>query len=67
MHLMAREESGLRCLLEVARGAALGAPVPIVRIAEGADISEVYAAKLMRQLRLAGLVESVRGAAGGID
>ena len=35
------------------------------RIAAAEDLSDVYAAKLMRQLRLAGLVESVRGASGG--
>ncbi len=39
--------------------------MPITRIASGEGISDVYAAKLMRQLRLAGLVESTRGAAGG--
>lgn len=69
MHLLAREETGLRCLLQVALrgsgGGPLGAPVPIARIAAGEGISDVYAAKLMRQLRLAGLVESTRGAAGG--
>jgi len=69
MHLLAREETGLRCLLQVAlRGTGsrlTGAPVPIAQIAAGEGISDVYAAKLMRQLRLAGLVESTRGAAGG--
>jgi len=69
MHLLAREETGLRCLLQVAlRGAGIvlaGDPVPIAKIAAGEGISDVYAAKLMRQLRLAGLVESVRGTAGG--
>jgi Rrf2 family protein len=39
--------------------------VPIARIAEFEGISGVYAAKLMRQLRLAGLVISQRGVAGG--
>jgi Rrf2 family protein len=42
-----------------------GAPVSIAQIAAGEGISGVYAAKLMRQLRIAGLVESTRGAAGG--
>ncbi len=69
MHLLAREETGLRCLLQVARcglGSGLeGNPVPVTQIAAGEGISNVYAAKLMRQLRLAGLVESTRGAAGG--
>jgi Rrf2 family protein len=65
MHLLAREEAGLRCLLRVALRGASGAPVPIARIAAGEELSGVYAAKLMRQLRLAGLVESTRGTAGG--
>jgi Rrf2 family protein len=39
--------------------------VPIARIAECEGISGVYAAKLMRQLRLAHLVDSKRGVAGG--
>jgi Rrf2 family protein len=65
MHLLAREETGLRCLLRVALEERAGAPVPIAAIAAEEGISSVYAAKLMRQLRLAGLVESVRGAAGG--
>lgn len=75
MHLLAREESGLRCLLQVAL-AELGpeaaaprpgdrVPVPIGRIAAAEGLSDVYAAKLMRQLRLGGLVESTRGASGG--
>jgi Rrf2 family protein len=65
MHLLAREETGLRCLLRVALEGKKGAPVPIARIAAQEDVSGVYTAKLMRQLRLAGLVDSTRGAAGG--
>lgn len=65
MHLLAREETGLRCLLQVARCGAPGRPVPIAQIAGEEGISGMYAAKLMRQLRLAGLVDSTRGAAGG--
>lgn len=72
MHLLAREETGLRCLLQVAlaelastAGSPGAAPVPIAQIASAEGLSDVYAAKLMRQLRLAGLVESIRGASGG--
>ena len=65
MHLLAREETGLRCLLRVALEGKKGAPVPIAKIAAQEGISGVYAAKLMRQLRLAQLVESTRGPAGG--
>lgn len=64
---------GLRCLLRVALSEGTsgdvaersGDPVPIAQIAADEGISGVYAAKLMRQLRLAGLVESTRGSAGG--
>ena len=69
MHLLAREETGLRCLLQVALGelasGAAQTPVPIAQIAAAEGLSDVYAAKLMRQLRLAGLVDSTRGASGG--
>ena len=72
MHLQANEEYGLRCLLQVAvaapataGGADECAPVSIAEIARAEGLSSEYTAKLMRQLRLAGLVESVRGASGG--
>ena len=65
MHLLAREEAGLRCLLQVALRGSPAAPVPIAQIAAEEGMSAVYAAKLLRQLRLAGLVESTRGTGGG--
>ena len=75
MHLQANEEYGLRCLLQVAGATPAGdgrasdpastAPVPIAEIARAEGLSVEYTAKLMRQLRLAGLVESVRGSCGG--
>ena len=65
VHLLAREETGLRCLLQVALAEQAGAPVPIAQIAAAEGLSDVYAAKLLRQLRLAGLVVSTRGASGG--
>ena len=64
MQLLASEEYGVRCLLQVA-AAEGGRPVSISRIAEAEGLSPEYAAKLMRQLRLGGLVDSVRGAEGG--
>jgi len=64
MQLLASEEYGLRCLLQVA-GADAGRPVAISHIAEAEGLSPQYAAKLMRQLRMGGLVDSVRGAEGG--
>src|SRR2546426_8311496 len=64
MQLLASEEYGLRCLLQVSRSAS-GAPVSISQIADAEGLSPEYTAKLMRELRLGGLVESVRGAEGG--
>jgi Rrf2 family protein len=63
MQLLAQEEYGLRCLLQLARGGA-GART-IQEIAEAEGLSPDYAAKLLRELRRGGLVESTRGAAGG--
>ena len=64
MKLSAQEEYGLRCLVQVARHQGQG-PVPIRVIAEREGLSIEYAAKLMRALRKAELVDSQRGAAGG--
>jgi Rrf2 family protein len=64
MQLLASEEYGLRCLLQVAR-ATTDAPVSIGEVARAEGLSPEYAAKLLRRLRLAGLVDSVRGAVGG--
>ena len=64
MQLLASEEYGLRCLLQVSR-VADAAPVSISQIAAAEGLSPEYTAKLMRELRLGGLVESVRGADGG--
>src|SRR5262245_9399877 len=64
MQLLASEEYGLRCLIQVSRSAA-GTPVSISQIADAEGLSPEYTAKLMRELRLGGLVESVRGADGG--
>ena len=64
MQLLASEEYGLRCLIQVSRSTS-GVPVSISRIAEAEGLSPEYTAKLLRELRLGGLVESVRGAEGG--
>ena len=64
MQLLASEEYGLRCLLQVSKSAD-GGPVSISQIADAEGLSPEYTAKLMRELRLGGLVESVRGAEGG--
>jgi Rrf2 family protein len=64
MQLLAQEEYGLRCLLQVARHAG-PAPITIPEIAANEGLSPEYAAKLMRALRQAELVVSTRGAGGG--
>lgn len=64
MQLLASEEYGLRCLLQVASGEARG-PVSIPAVARAEGLSAEYAAKLLRRLRLAGLLTSTRGADGG--
>jgi Rrf2 family protein len=63
MQLLAQEEYGLRCLLELARHGEIARTIHEVAAAEG--LSPDYAAKLLRELRRGGLVESTRGAAGG--
>lgn len=64
MHLLAQEEYGLRCLLQVAqhRGPE---PLTIPEIAEAEGLSPEYTAKLMRALRQGNLVTSIRGPGGG--
>jgi len=64
MKLSAQEEYGLRCLLYMARhGETRSHSIPEISRAEGLSVPNV--AKLMRILRLGGLVASVRGQAGG--
>ncbi|MDX2153765.1 MAG: Rrf2 family transcriptional regulator [Bryobacteraceae bacterium] len=64
MKLSAQEEYGLRCLLHMARcGDGESRSIPEISRAEGLSIPNV--AKLMRLLRLGGMVQSVRGQAGG--
>lgn len=64
MKISAQEEYGLRCLLYMARhGEDRSHSIPEISRAEGLSVPNV--AKLMRILRLGGLVASVRGQAGG--
>jgi Rrf2 family protein len=64
MKLSAQEEYGLRCLLRMAtRGDEASLSIPEISRAEGLSVPNV--AKLMRLLRLAGYVKSVRGQSGG--
>ncbi|MBM3737304.1 MAG: Rrf2 family transcriptional regulator [Acidobacteria bacterium] len=64
MKLSTQEEYGLRCLLHLARvpgGQSL--TIPEISKAEGLSVPNV--AKLMRLLRMGGMVQSARGQAGG--
>jgi len=63
MKITAQEEYGLRCLLRLAKAESGSVTLPEVAAAEGLSIP--YVAKLMTALRHAGMVESVRGRAGG--
>ncbi len=64
MHLSAQEEYGLRCLLRLALDEGEGV-MRVQDIAEAEGLSPEYVSKLMRVLRLGGLVDSTRGACGG--
>lgn len=64
MKISSHEEYGLRCLLQIGRRG-LGESLTIPEISEAEDISTSYVAKLLRILRQAGFVKSVRGKAGG--
>lgn len=63
MKISAQEEYGIRCLLQL--GKARGGSLTISEIARAEGLSREYVAKLMRVLRRAGLVRSIRGQAGG--
>ena len=65
MHLLAKEEYGLRCMLQVARHAADEQSLTIPQVATAEGLSTDYVAQLMRALRRGGLLTSTRGAGGG--
>ena len=64
MKITAQEEYGLRCLLRLAQGEP-GQSLTLGDVAAAEGLSVPYAAKLLSVLRQAGLIESVRGRAGG--
>src|SRR5438270_307350 len=65
MKITAQEEYGLRCLLRLARAADEGHSLTIPEIAAAEGMSPPYVAKVLAVLRQGGLIESVRGRAGG--
>lgn len=64
MRLSARGQYGVRALVELARHHCHG-PLPLHQIAQNQRISPSYLERILRILRQAGLVQSVRGAHGG--
>lgn len=64
MKITSQEEYGLRCLLRLAR-AGNGQSLTIPEVASAEGLSTAYVAKLLAVLRQAGLIDSVRGRAGG--
>ena len=64
MKLSAQDEYGLRILLRIARHPGEeGLPIPVLAELEG--ISQPYAAKILRSLRLGGFLQSTKGKNGG--
>ncbi len=64
MKLSTKGRYGLRAMLDLAEHEEFGA-VSIASIAERQNLSESYLEQLIRRLRDAGLVKSLRGAGGG--
>lgn len=65
MKFSAQEEHGLRCLLRIARKYDLNEAATIPEISEQEGITQHTIAKILRELRLAGFLESERGHTGG--
>jgi Rrf2 family protein len=67
MKVSAQEEYGLRCMLQLARRQKESGetPVTLAELARHEGLTIAYAAKMIRQLRRAGLVQSVLGRTGG--
>ncbi len=64
MKISAQDEYGLRILLQIAK-AHPEEGLNLSQIAELENISQAYAAKLTRLLRIAGFIQSIRGHKGG--
>ena len=64
MKLSTKGRYGLRALIDLAQYSE-ETPVSITSISKRQDISERYLEQLMSMLKKAGLVKSIRGAAGG--
>jgi Rrf2 family transcriptional regulator, iron-sulfur cluster assembly transcription factor len=64
MKISAQDEYGLRILLQIAKVPAEEG-LNLSQISELESISQAYAAKLTRALRMAGFIKSIRGHKGG--
>ena len=64
MKISAQDEYGLRILLQIAKVPAEDG-LNLSQISELEQISQAYAAKLTRSLRMAGFIKSIRGHKGG--
>lgn len=64
MKFTAVEEYGLRCLIQIAKNDK-GNGITIPELSEMEGLSEANVAKILRILRLGGLVEAERGQSGG--
>ena len=64
MKISAQDEYGLRILLRIAK-AHPEEGLSLSQIGELENISQAYAAKLTRSLRMAGFIQSMRGHKGG--
>lgn len=64
MKISAQDEYGLRILLQIAK-AHPEEGLSLSQIGELEDISQAYAAKITRALRIAGFIQSIRGHKGG--
>ncbi|MBI5729760.1 MAG: Rrf2 family transcriptional regulator [Ignavibacteriales bacterium] len=65
MKFSAQEEYGLRCLLRIAKFYAVSKSLTIPEISRAEGITEHNVGKILRVLRLGGLLESSRGQIGG--
>ncbi len=65
MKFSAQEEHGLRCLLRIAKDYDINKGVTILEISEAEGLTQHTTAKILRELRIAGFLESERGHTGG--
>ena len=65
MKFSAQEEYGIRCLIQIGKAYKRNKALTIPEVSEAEGISQHNAAKLLRVLRLGGILESERGQTGG--